>query len=130
MKGTELSQGGSGVEQKNQNQRIMRRNSFNPLTLYRVSVTDHRKNQRQGGEVMFIEESGREDPAGGYEVLSKPPLGKCSINITDAGESSAAEIFAGADPPSRFPPHEGRSDAVEGTLRDLNYLSQTPFVCT
>jgi hypothetical protein len=30
---------------------------------------------------MFIEVSGREDPAGGYEVLSKPPLGKCSINI-------------------------------------------------
>jgi hypothetical protein len=29
-------------------------------------------------EVMF----GEDDPAGGYGVLSKPPLGKCSINIT------------------------------------------------
>jgi hypothetical protein len=81
LKGIELNQG-SGVDQKNQNQRRMRRNSFNPLTLYLVSVTDHRRNQRQGGEVMFIEVSGMEDPAGGYEVLSKPPLGKCSINIS------------------------------------------------
>jgi hypothetical protein len=53
MKGIELNQGGSGVDQKNQNQRIIRRNSSNPLTLSRVSVTDQRRNQRQGGEVMF-----------------------------------------------------------------------------
>jgi hypothetical protein len=24
----------------------------------------------------------RRDPAGGFEVVTKPPLGKCSINIT------------------------------------------------
>jgi hypothetical protein len=24
---------------------------------------------------------GEDNPAGGYEVLTKPPLGKCSINI-------------------------------------------------
>jgi hypothetical protein len=29
-------------------------------------------------EVIF----GEDDPTRGYEVLSKPPLGKCSINIT------------------------------------------------
>jgi hypothetical protein len=53
MKGIELDQGGSGVDQKNQNQRMMRRNSFDPLIPYRVSVADLRRNQRQGGEVMF-----------------------------------------------------------------------------
>jgi hypothetical protein len=29
-------------------------------------------------EVIF----GEDNPAGGYEVVTKPPLGKCSINIT------------------------------------------------
>jgi hypothetical protein len=30
--------------------------------------------------MIFIEDSGMEDPAGGIEVVTKPPLGKCSIN--------------------------------------------------
>jgi hypothetical protein len=30
-------------------------------------------------EMMFIEDSEEEDPAGGIEVVTKPPLGKCSI---------------------------------------------------
>jgi hypothetical protein len=30
-------------------------------------------------EVIF----GEDNPAGGYEVVSKPPLGKCSINIIE-----------------------------------------------
>jgi hypothetical protein len=32
-------------------------------------------------EVIFTEDSGNEDPVGGIEVVTKPPLGKCSINI-------------------------------------------------
>jgi hypothetical protein len=32
-------------------------------------------------EMIFIEDSGMEDPAGGVEVVTKPPLGKCSINV-------------------------------------------------
>jgi hypothetical protein len=31
--------------------------------------------------MIFIEDSGMEDPAGGIEVVTRPPLGKCSINI-------------------------------------------------
>jgi hypothetical protein len=36
-------------------------------------------------EVIF----GEDDPAGGYEVLSKPPLGKCSINIPRIAKSTS-----------------------------------------
>jgi hypothetical protein len=32
-------------------------------------------------EMIFIEDSGQEDPVGGIELVTKPPPGKCSINI-------------------------------------------------
>jgi hypothetical protein len=36
-------------------------------------------------EVIF----GEDNPVGGYEVLSKPPLGKCSINIIGSSPQTA-----------------------------------------
>jgi hypothetical protein len=39
-------------------------------------------------EMIFIEDSGMEDPAGGIEVVTKPTLGKCSINIPFQAEPS------------------------------------------
>jgi hypothetical protein len=84
----ELYQGGSGVDQRNQE--LRRRGSFNPFMLYGVSTICDRGYQRQGGEVMFIEVSGMVGPREGNRGGVKTPAGKCLINILEYGSPSLA----------------------------------------
>jgi hypothetical protein len=50
----------------------------------KAAPTDRQdSSQKSGfkGDHAFIEDSEEKDPAGGFEVVTKTPLGKCSINI-------------------------------------------------
>jgi hypothetical protein len=56
--------------------------------------------QRHGGKMMFVEVSGMEDSAGEIEVVSKPPLGKCSTNIISCLLVQAHDGWLGAPCPA------------------------------
>jgi hypothetical protein len=57
-------------------------------------------------EIIFVEDSGMEGPPGGLEVVTKPQLGKCSINIIQIRNPDLVER------PTQLRP-TGRCDAAD-----------------
>jgi hypothetical protein len=64
------------------------------------------------GNHAFIEASEKEDPAGGFEVVTTPPLGKCSINVKDDLKIC---------PSAKWPKHNGKAVDLSMTLFDLSF---------